>query len=242
MSTSPTPRYEEIARYLRTLVADAKPGDRLPSDAELCERFSVSRMTARHAVEVLANENLIVRRRGKGTFVASRRVPRLLGSPLSFTESMRRRGLTATSRVLVRAFEPPAAEDVDALGLAPGGTVLVLERLRLADGTPMAIERAVLHPAVATRLPDDAHIPSLHEAFEHLGHLPSRALATVSARTVTTREARYLELPRNGVVLCERRIIENQHGLPLEHTETRYAAARYEFDAVLHREATDVLE
>jgi GntR family transcriptional regulator len=242
VSTPPVPRYEEIARYLRSLVADARPGDRMPSDAELCERFSVSRMTARHAVEVLANENLIVRRRGKGTFVASRRVPRLLGSPLSFTESMRRRGLTATSQVLVRAFEPPSAEDIDALGIDPGDTVLVLERLRLANGTPMAIERAVVHPEVASRLPDDASMRSLHAAFEQLGHIPTRALATVSARTVTAREARYLELPRNGVVLCERRIIENQHGLPLEHTETRYAAARYEFDAVLHREATDVLE
>lgn len=242
VSTPPVPRYEEIARYLRTLVADAKPGDRLPSDAELCERFSVSRMTARHAVEVLANENLIVRRRGQGTFVASRRVPRLLGSPLSFTESMRRRGLTATSRVLTRAFASPSAEDVEALRIDPGRIVLVVERLRLADGIPMAIERAVIHPEVAVHLPDDPHMPSLHEAFEQLGHIPMRALATVSARTVTTREARYLELPRSGVVLCERRIIEDQNGMPLEHTETRYAAARYEFDAVLHREATDVLE
>jgi GntR family transcriptional regulator len=241
--TSPRlPRYEEIARHLRTLVADARAGDRLPSDAELCEQFSVSRMTARHAVEVLANENLIVRKRGQGTFVAARRVPRLLGSPLSFTESMRRRGLTATSRVLGRAFEPPAPDDVSALGIEPDTAVLVLERLRLADGVPMAIERAVIHPEVALHLPDDAHMPSLHEAFEQLGHIPMRALATVSARAVTPREARYLELPRSGVVLCERRIIEDQRGLPLEHTETRYAAARYEFEAVLHREATDVLE
>lgn len=242
MTTPRLPRYEEIARYLRSLVADGRPGDRLPSDAELCAQFSVSRMTARHAVDVLAKENLLVRKRGRGTFVAARRVPRLLGSPLSFTESMRRRGLEATSRVLTRVFETPSADDVAALGIEPAAAVLVLERLRLAEGVPMAIERAVIHPEVAPLLPDDTRMPSLHQAFEHLGHVPMRALATVSARPVTAREARFLELPRSGVVLCERRIIEDQHGLPLEHTETRYAAARYEFEAVLHRESTDVLE
>ena len=84
-----TPRYVEIAEYLRGLIADAAPGDRLPSDADLCERFDVSRMTARQAVTLLANEHLLERKRGSGTFVSARRVPRALGSPLSFSESMR---------------------------------------------------------------------------------------------------------------------------------------------------------
>ena len=93
MSTDPTPRYQEIADYLRRLISASRPGDRLPSEAELCERFGVSRMTVRQALQVLANEHLLVRRRGEGTFAAPRMVARLLGSPLSFTESMRRRGL-----------------------------------------------------------------------------------------------------------------------------------------------------
>ncbi len=242
VTTPSLPRYEQIAQHLRALVAAAEPGDRLPSDAELCEQFSVSRMTARHAVAVLANESLVVRRRGQGTFVAARRVPRLLGSPLSFTESMRRRGLTATSRVLMRTLEVPSSEDVVALRITAAATVVVLERLRLADGVPMAIERAVIHPEVASALPDETTFLSLHDVFEQLGHVPMRALATVSARLVTPREARYLELPRTGVVLCERRIIEDQTGMPLEHTETRYAAERYEFEAVLRRNSTEALE
>lgn len=242
MTPKRLPRYEEIARELRAMVAAARPGDRLPSDAELCARYSVSRMTARQAVDQLVRDELVVRRRGLGTFVASRPVPRLLGSPLSFTESMRRRGLRASSRVLVRSRATPSEADVAALQLDGPDEVLVLERLRLADGVPMAIERAVIHPSVAEGVPEDDELTSLHAAFERLGHLPTRALATVSARIVTTREAEILELPKNGVVLCERRIITDQDGLALEHTETRYAAARYEFESVLHRDSSDVIQ
>jgi len=240
--TQRTPsRYEEIAGYIRGLVGDAGPSDRLPSEAELCRRFGVSRMTVRQAVGMLANEGLLVRRPGRGTFVAPRRIPRLLGSPLSFSESMRRRGLQPSSRVIERVFATPNAADVAALELAGPEPVLILERLRLADAVPMAIERAVIHPAVGARLPPDDEMGSLHDAFEALGHLPTTALATVTARLVTESEAGFLDLSDDGVVVCERRIITDQDGMPLEHTESRYAAGRYEFEAVLHRDASEVM-
>jgi GntR family transcriptional regulator len=234
-------RYGQIARYLRTLVAAGSPGDRLPSDAELCERFSVSRMTARQAVQVLVNEGLCYRRRGRGTFVAPRPVPRLLGSPLSFTESMRRRGLRATSRVLVAEVREADPEDVAALGLEEGDRVAVLERLRLADDVPMAIERAVLVPELAPVLAEDLERGSLHAAMERLGRVPTRAHSRVTARLATATERRLLELGPRDVLLCERRVILDQQGRPLEHTETRYAARRYVFEAVLQRDVQDVL-
>jgi GntR family transcriptional regulator len=235
-------RYQEIVVYLRALIADAEPGARLPSEAELCLRFDVSRMTARHAVQILENESLVLRHRGRGTFVSPRRVPRSLGSPLSFTESMRARGLVASSEILEYGEAEPAPEDVDALQLQPGERVFVLERLRLANGVPMAIERAVLGPSLAGVHEDDLAGGSLHAAFERRERVPTRALATVTARSVSARERRLLDLPPNGVVLCERRIISDQNGEALEHTETCYAAERYEFESVLYRHETEVME
>lgn len=230
------PRYQEIARHLRDLVAAGAPGERLPSETELCERFDVSRMTARQAVQVLVTEGLLYRRRGQGTFVGARPVPRLLGSPLSFTESMRARGHTTASRTLEARIVAPEPIHVQALHLSAGEQVVLVERLRLADGVPMAIERAVLSPDLAPVLDSDLDLAGLHQTMERLGRVPTRARARVSARLADTRERRLLELDPAGVLLCELRVITDQHEVPLEYTETRYAAARYSFEAVVRRD------
>jgi GntR family transcriptional regulator len=233
VTTRQSARYEEIARYLRGLIARASPGDRLPSDADLCERFEVSRMTARQAVQLVANDGLIERRRGAGTFVRSQPVLRDLGSPLSFSESMRKRGMTASSRILRWSEIKPSEEERAALRLAPGENAHVLERLRLADGTPMAIERAVMPVELAREIDGDLETGSLHAAFERVGRHPAQALAEVWARHPTKRQRDLLCLPASGILLCERRIISDQAGEPLERTETFYVSGRYSFRAVL---------
>lgn len=214
------------------------PGDRLPSDAELCERFSVSRMTARQAVHALLAEGLLYRRRGQGTFVAEPPVARLLGSPLSFSESMRRRGRVPSSRMLVAGLTAPQPADVTTLRLDDGDDVVLVERVRLADGIPMSIERVVLVPALAGVLDVDLGTASLHAEMDRLGRSPSTSHASVSARRADARERRLLDLEPAGVLLCERRVIEDADGVPIEHTETRYAAERYVFEAVVHRDFT----
>lgn len=231
-----SPRYARIADHLRALVADSAVGDRLPSDAELCEQFGVSRMTARQAVQVLVAEGIVVRRRGAGTFVAAAKVPRQLGSPLSFTESMRRRGMSASSVLLERTDVSPSDAQRRVLGLGRSDLVCRLERVRLADGVPMAIELAIIPCDLVEKLAADVHQGSLHLAFEDAGHIPTRALAEVTARKATKRERELLGLSAGeGVLLCEDRIIWDQDDVALEHTVTSYTANRYSFEAMLYR-------
>jgi GntR family transcriptional regulator len=228
-------RYEEIAADLRSLISAAAPGDRLPSDAELCDKYGVSRMTARQAVQVVAADGLIDRRRGAGTFVRPQSVLRELGSPLSFTESMQRRGMTASSRILKWGEIRPSDQERSALGLKDGMSARVLERLRLANDLPMAIERAVMPARLAASLEGDLEHGSLHAAFQQVGRIPTEALAEVSARHPTKRQRELLELAASDIILCELRTISDQDGLPLERTETFYASSRYTFRAVLVR-------
>lgn len=227
--------YEQIAGYVRILVAESSPGDRLPSDAELCHKFSVSRMTARQAMQLVAAEGLIERRRGAGTFVRAKVVPRDLGSPLSFSESMRARGMAASSKTLEWGEAKPSVDERHALGLGDDGRAYVLERLRLADGKPMAIERVVMPKWLADQLPEGFEKGSLHHAFRTLGRAPTEAHAEVTARKASKRQRELLGLTQAGVVICERRTIYDQSDLPLERTETCYATSRYSFRAVLRQ-------
>lgn len=226
-----TPRYQEIAEYVRGLVAEGTPGARLPGEVELCQRFAVSRMTVRQALQLLAADGAVHRRPGRGTFIAPRPVPRPLSALLSFTEGMRRRGRHASSRVLTATLQEPEPTEAQALQLAGHDrSVVVLERLRLADGVPMALERTTLTSDVAPVLDADLAAGSLHAALRRLGRVPQRARSQVSARPATTRERGLLEQSLPAVVLCEHKVIMDQYGVPLEHTATCYAAERYVFD------------
>jgi GntR family transcriptional regulator len=232
-------RYLDIAAHLRELVAASEPGDLLPSDADLCQEFDVSRMTARQAVQLLVNEHLVERRRGRGTFVAPRKAPRALGSPLSFTESMRRRGLRASSRPIESRVTTANDAEAQALGIDQGDPIYVIERVRLANDMPMAIERVALPTSVAASIDTDLKSGSLHLAFEAADMVPSKAHADVSARLSTDWEQAQLNIGPNTVVLVEERTIFDQEGRVLEHTVTLYAADRYSFSAVLLPHLTD---
>ena len=139
---------------------------------------------------------------------------------MSFTESMRRRGKATSSRILqTRRVKPTEVERL-ALGLESGEQARVLERLRLADGVPMAIGRAVMPVELAERLDGDLENGSLHAAFKRLGRFPTKALSEVSEQHSPKQQRDLLDLPSTGIILCESRTITDQDGRPLERTET----------------------
>lgn len=235
MARAGTPRYMVIEEHLRKLVGAGQPGDPLPSDSELCERFSVSRMTARQAVMRLVNEGAIYRVPGSGSFIADRHIHRGMNRLRSFTEDMRSRGRVAGSRVLSAALREGEADELRALHLAPGDRVVAITRVRLADGIPLALERAVLPPSLAAILEADLATASIHELARELGREPTKALGSLTAVTASALDAELLEIKVGGGLLVERRTILDQQGAPMEYTETSYVGERYLFDVVLER-------
>ena len=225
-------RYREIERYLRGLVDQAVPGDPLPSEAELCARFSVSRMTVRQALQELTNEGAVERRRGQGTFVANRPLHRVPGVFLSFTEEMVRRGLQPSSRLVSAGLDHPRTAEAVDLGLAPGAEVVRLVRVRLADGVPVALEDVALVPELADVLRDDLTEGSLHASLGARGLVATQAVGTITARLARSSETALLDLPPHAALLVEVRILSDRSGRVFERTESRYVADRYVIDVV----------
>lgn len=228
----PTARYLEIEQWLRDQVISGNTGDPLPSEADLAASFGVSRMTARQAVQNLAHEGLVRRQRGSGTFIAPRMMHRHAGPLMSFTADMHRRGMRASSRLIVAELREATARESAALRLEPHARVVSIVRLRLADDCPMALESTALQPSCAPVLAADLENGSLHDALRQLGRLPTTALTWISARQATAAETRRFEISSRPTILEERRTISNQDGEPLEYTETAYLADRYVIDAV----------
>jgi len=154
---------------------------------EIAASFDVSRMTARQAVLNLMREGLVDRRRGAGTFIADNPMHRREGVLLSFSEDMKRRGLKPSSELISAKKEIATAADRKALSLKDPSSVIVIKRIRLADGTPLALERVALLAQCFAVLDEDLVNGSLHAGLRKIGFQPTLASGWLKARLATTQ-------------------------------------------------------
>jgi len=207
--------------------------DLLPGERELSAMLDVSRTTLRRAIAGLVDEGVLVHRHGAGTFV--RRSPPHVEQPLSrltsFTEDMRLRGLTASSRVIERGAFLPTPEESMMLGISPSETVFRLARLRLADGVPMAIERAAVPLRFLGGAPPAED--SLYAALEASGFRPVRALQRLRAVVIGAVDGALLEIPEGSAALDIHRIAYIADGRRVEFTRSFYRSDTYDFVAEL---------
>lgn len=222
----PALKYMRVRDYLRSLVThELEVGDVIPSERLLCERFGVSRMTVRQAVDALVVEGLLEREQGRGTFVAPSKVD-LEVRLVSYGEEMRRRGMEPSSDIL-SAEEVAATPDVaDALELLPGEQVYYLHRVRLADGEPMAIEQSWVPCRLVPGLFDDAVPESIYGELRRRGLDPDWGEDTVAAGEVDARDAALLGIRVGRAVLrTTRRTFSGQTACV--YSRSSYRADRY---------------
>ena len=226
---------DAVVARLKTEIASGRfaHSDVLPGERELCAMLDVSRTTLRRAIELLVEEGALSRHHGAGTFV--RRGAPHIDQPLSrltsFTEDMRLRGLEASNVVIKRGLFLPTPEETMMLGVSPRDSVFRFDRLRLADGAPMAIERAVVP---ATFIGDGSDVgDSLYAALERRGWRPVRALQRLRAALLAPDEAKLLQTAKRAAALEIHRIAYLSDGRCVEYTHSFYRADAYDFVAEL---------
>ena len=198
------PLYRQLVEYLiGQIESGALPtGSRVPSERELAGDLAVSRTTARLAIDELVTSGIVYREQGRGTFVAEPRMHSLRGFA-SFTKDVQARGMHPQSRVLKLEIVNPDPGVRKKLRLGPGDTAIHLVRLRLADGTPVAIQEAYLSESLVPGLVDvDLEDRSLFELLRDVYYVyPAWTEAEVTALTSTDEESELLELGHRGPVL-----------------------------------------
>jgi DNA-binding GntR family transcriptional regulator len=229
--TSPIPLYFQISENLKRAIEDGtlRPGDRLDNELDLTERLGVSRPTVRQAVQRLVEQGLVVRRRGLGTVVQPPRILRSVALT-SLHDDLLASHRHPETTVLSVAEAEADAEVAAALALPQGAPVLSLERLRLADGTPLALMHNFLPAGVLDGQPQEALAKTgLYELLRQRGVLMHAGEQVIGARQATAREAGLLQAPRSATVLTMVRTSSDAAGKPVEHGRHAYLAERYSF-------------
>lgn len=230
---APGPLYQQLHRALRQAIANKQlaPDEALPPERDMAEDLGVSRITVRKALDALADEGLVTRRQGAGTFVAAR-VEKSFSKLSSFTEDMLSRGRIPHSAWLRRSDGAVTPEEAMILGLSPATPVYRFSRIRYADDSPMALEFSTI-PGFC--LPSkEAVETSLYDALERTGHRPVRALQRLRAVLFAEEHARLLEVAEGSAGLLIERRGFLRDGRAVEFTQSYYRGDAYDFVAELN--------
>jgi GntR family transcriptional regulator len=236
--SSRRPLHEQVYRILLNEIerGNLARGARIPPERILSEQLSVSRATLRRALQELADQGLIESWVGRGTFVTGGMLSDPPSTYRSFTELGSERGLTASARVLLQTVRPAVLDEADTFRIAPGAEVFDIERVRMLDGLPIAIDRARVPLVKAPALPQmDFATASLYRALEEAGVAPVRGDYAVTALAAGEREATLLETHVGASLLLASSTDYDLQGSVIELSDTLYRGDRYRFRATLTR-------
>lgn len=231
-AASALPLYQQLQRALRDAIEKRllDADDALPAERDLAEKFGVSRITVRKAIDGLVGEGLLVRQHGSGTFVRPR-VEKNFSKLTSFSEDMRARGRKPRSAWLHRAAGTVTPEEALALRLSPGTPVFRFHRIRFADDAPMAIEYATVVASCLGSI--DAVGTSLYEALEKTGNRPVRALQRLRAVLLNADQADKLGAKERDAGLLVERLGFLADRRAVEFSQSYYRGDTYDFVAEL---------
>jgi GntR family phosphonate transport system transcriptional regulator len=222
--------WRRIVETLRREIGgpDHPPASRLPTEAAMAARFGVNRHTVRRALEELSRAGLIRVEQGRGAFVAEDVLDYTVGPRTRFTEWVRRHNKEPSGKILRLGEIAADASVAQGLGVRPGARAVVLERLGLADDTPVSLTR---HYFPMARLPGIhaalAANPRITDALAAVGVADYvRQVTRVSARAPTAAEAALLRMARNRPVLVTESVNIDQAGTVVEYSAGCYPTPR----------------
>lgn len=231
-----TPIYQQIAEAIGSLLDSGvlPPGYILPPERVLCAQFGISRMTLRQAMSLLDREGFVNSRRGVGTAVTDSRLRKQQQEVRSFSEDIRARGGRPESRLISLDLAIPTPSVRDFFELHEQQKVYEVQRVRLKDGEPLALELARLPERLCPGLERfDVARSSLHEILEQsYGLRPETCNEEISAEIPSPEQRKLLSIPARTAVLVINRKIHMDQGRPLEFTRSVYRGDRY--TAVVH--------
>lgn len=237
---SAAPMYDQLRQLIIDGIArdGLQPGDPLPGEHRLCERYGISRTVVRQALAQLEHEGLVERVKGKGTFVSRPRTSEsLVHTLVGLYDDVERRGGHVHSDVL--RHEPTTADEEIALALdvPVGSPVVVLERLRHVDGEPWSLSTTWMPEAVGSlTLGVDLAERSLYRLLAENGVIATSGVRSAEATVATHEQAQHLGVSAGSALLRLRSVSRGEDGAPIEYFVAYHRGDRSRFEFQLQQE------
>jgi len=198
---SPFTLYYQLKEELAKKIAshEWKPGEKIPSEAELCKSYNVSRITVRKAIEDLVRSGQLIKHQGKGTFVTNVSLEHKLSKFYSFSEELTRSGMTERAQVL--SFDVVAAPDEisEMLSMQRGEKIFMVKRLRMADEMPYTVEISYIPYSICKGLTaKNITEKGLYNSMRSLDVFPERIIEKIRATVVSKSDADLMKVKTNS--------------------------------------------
>jgi GntR family transcriptional regulator len=231
-----TTKQSQTREQVIDLIERTGVGGALPSERQLSVDLGVSRLTVRAALDELVREGFLIRRRGSGTFVREPKIAQEL-TMTSFSEEMRRRGMTPGSRTLSLETTTAGAYLGRCLHVSPSEPVVVAKRLRLADGESMAIETLHVPESLVPGLePKDLDRGSFYELLaERYGITIVGGMQTIEPTVTNEEESEALNVPLHSPAFLFERTTRSENDDIVEFVRSIYRGDRYRLVSELNR-------
>lgn len=227
---SPIPAYFQLKNIIlqRIRSGEYPEGSLIPSERDLGASYGISRMTVRQALNQLVNEGVLNREKGRGTFVTRTKLEQR--NIMSFSDTVRLKGMVPSTRVLHLSKDEPAEDVRLLLELQPGEKVYVLRRLRLANATPVGIEEDYIPEKLCPGLDNHDLTSSLYSLFkEQYNHTISFLDNVVESSRPSREERELLEIAGNTPVLRVSSVNHTGTGVRLFHERSAYRSDEYKY-------------
>ncbi|RFB12079.1 GntR family transcriptional regulator [Bacillus sp. HNG] len=235
---SPIPLYHQIKDILIKRIQNKtwNPGDLIPTEQELMKEFDVSRTTLRQAITALVQEGLLEKRQGKGTIVKAQKLVGTLGRLTGFAEEVMEKGYQPYSKLLRVEFRDDVFTEKKMLNTSENSKILIIERIRLADDIPIALERTAWPEHIGEILiKHDLNGAKFYQILEEEGIFLKKATESITAINATPNDADLLGISGGQALLEMTRLSFGIDDKPIEYTKTKYRPDRYQYHVDLKR-------
>ena len=238
------PMFEQFKEKLIQMIENKtyKPGDLLPSERELAHDFNISRVTVRRSLDALASDGIIIKKQGKGNFVAASKIESKLETLLGFVEEFTEQGMKCVITVIKQGYETAPEDIASAMALKNNPEMFLLVRHISVDGKALGVDNIYIPRAIAYQfdLVDFSKV-FVYRFLEQQGYKLISAEQSITVELPTSKDCAFLGIEPKDPILVRCRVAYMEDNRPIAYSRTLYRGDRYSYNLTLNRFSSDNL-